>query len=491
MLKACLLLLCAALCAAAAPAAATPAPASEKVLAALFKVLKIDDVDPAACVNDVSGAGKDLRDFATDLSHGNYSEALVALGDGVSSLSTSVSGCGVAEVASKLDALAAAVKWANVSGLDGAVKVLVGAADLEKDLQALGAAIQSGDSTAVGNALGALLDQWTAVAGGCSSKTCSFVDGILRVVQTVATDYAACDAAIEPAYAQFQAGVAAMHGKNVSGAVQDFASGLDVLAKALADDSCGLAKLADVLSKIAPKLAAAVVKDDSVVVGYANVYDELFAAAVAVEDGDAVAFGMAVGRMLQSLRASNCQTKFCVVLQGILGTLQLEAGDFAQCASDADAAWHSVEAAVSAFERKSWESGANDLASAISRTAKAVGDCGVQQLAKILEDTATKLGDAALATEIGNVVSLLVEGADVTDLLTKTAADFKSKNYHALGNDLSSLSTNQTRVPLAHPLPAAMLGRGDNTLRVFVDKSCARGCIQCPATSARSCLSPE
>jgi hypothetical protein len=243
---------------------------------------------------------------------------LVALGDGVSSLSTSVSGCGVAEVASKLDALAAAVKWANVSGLDGAVKVLVGAADLEKDLQALGAAIQSGDSTAVGNALGALLDQWTAVAGGCSSKTCSFVDGILRVVQTVATDYAACDAAIEPAYAQFQAGVAAMHGKNVSGAVQDFASGLDVLAKALADDSCGLAKLADVLSKIAPKLAAAVVKDDSVVVGYANVYDELFAAAVAVEDGDAVAFGMAVGRMLQSLRASNCQTKFCVVLQGIL-----------------------------------------------------------------------------------------------------------------------------------------------------------------------------
>merc|ERR1712216_1073867 len=97
-----------------------------------------------------------------------------------------------------------------------------------------------------------------------------------------------------------------------------------------------------------PKLAAAIVKDNTVVVEYADVYDEIFAAAVAVEDGDVVSFGMAVGRMLQSLRASNCKTKFCVVLQGILGTLQLEAGDFAQCASDADAAWNSVEAAVSA-----------------------------------------------------------------------------------------------------------------------------------------------
>jgi len=437
MIKFLLLLLCGVVVTSSAP---TPTPESEKILAALFKVLKISDVDPAACVNDVSGAGKDFRDFADDVKAGNYTESLSSLGDGLSSLSTSVSGCGVAEVESKLDALAAAVKWANITKLDNAVKVLVGAADLEKDLQALGTAIRSGDPTSIGNSLGDLLDQWTAVTGGCSSKTCSFVDGILRIVQTVATDYAACDAAIEPAYVQFQAGVAAMHGKNVSGAVQDFASGLDILAKALTDDSCGLTKLADVLSKVAPKLAAAVVKDDAVIVGYANVYDELFAAAVAVEDGDAVAFGMAVGRMLQSLRASNCKTKFCVVLQGILGTLQLEAGDFAQCASDADAAWNSVEAAVSAFERKSWESGANDLASAISRTAKAVDDCGVQQLAKILEDTATKLGDAALATEIGNVVSLLVEGADVTDLLTKTAADFKSKNYNALGNDLSTLS---------------------------------------------------
>merc|ERR1711990_145864 len=44
-------------------------------------------------------------------------------------------------------------------------------------------------------------------------------------------------------------------------------------------------------------------------------------------------------------------------------------------------------------------------------------------------------------TEIGDVASILVEGADVTDLLAKTAADFKSKNYNALGADLRQLST--------------------------------------------------
>ena len=365
---------------------------------------------------------------------------------GISALSTAVAGCGVVEVESKLDALAAAVKWANITKLDkfinGAVKIVVGAADLDKDLKALGKAVRSGDPTQIGDALGSLLDKWTAVTGGCkSNKACSFVDGILRIVETVASDYSACHAAVEPAYAQFQAGVAAMHGKNVSGAVQGFAQGLDTLAQALTDDSCGLQKLAAVIEKVAPKLAAAVVKDDQVIVGYANVYDEIFAAVVSVEDGDVVAFGMSVGRMLQSLRASDCKTKFCVVLQGILGTLQLEVGDFAECAADADLALHDVEAAVRAFETTRWAEGAKDLAAAIKGTAKAVSDCGVQQLAEILEDTATQLGASSLATEIGDIASLLVSGADVTDLLSKTVADLNNNNYNALGMDLQSLST--------------------------------------------------
>jgi len=275
-----------------------------------FKALKINDVDPSACVNDVAGAGKYLRDFATDLKTSNYTKALDDLGQGISSMSTSVSGCGVKEVESKLDALAAAIKWAKISKLDSVVKVIVGAADLEKDLQALATAVVSGDATNIGNALGDLLDQWTAVTGGCTSgsKACTFIDGLLRIVQTVAVDYAPCASAIEPAYAQFEDGVAKMHSQNVTGAVADFASGLDTLAKALDNDSCGLQNLASVLSKVAPKLAAAIVKDNTVVVEYADVYDEIFAAAVAVEDGDVVAFGMAVGRMLQSLRASSCKT---------------------------------------------------------------------------------------------------------------------------------------------------------------------------------------
>jgi hypothetical protein len=418
----------------------TPAPSAAPLLSQ-FKALKITDVDPSACVNDVAGAGKHLRNFADDINNRNYTEALDSLGQGISGLSTAVSGCGVAEVESKLDGLAAAVKWANITGLDNAVKIIVGAANLEKDLEALATSIVSGDPTSIGNALSTVLDEWTAVVGGCKSKACNFIDGILRIVQTVAQDYAPCEAAIEPAYVQFQDGVVKMHAQNVSGAVEDFAGGLDTLAKALENDSCGLTNLANVLSKVAPKLAKAIVKDNSVIVEYADVYDELFAAAVAVEDGDVVAFGMAVGRMLQSLRASGCKTKFCVVLQGILGTLQLESSDFAQCSSDADEAYLHLKSAVSDFELKSWGAGVSNLASAVSMTAKAVGDCGVSDLAKILEDTATKLGDKSLATEIGDVASILIEGADVTDLLSKTAADFKGKNYNALGGDLKQLAT--------------------------------------------------
>ena len=125
-------------------------------------------------------------------------------------------------------------------------------------------------------------------------------------------------------------------------------------------------------------------------------YDELYQAAEALANHDPSAFGMQIGRLLQSLRASGCKTKACVIIQGLLGVLQIESADFAACSSDADNAFVQIEDAASAISQKNYLAGAHDLANSVAYFAKAVSSCGVSDVAKTLEDAATSLATLPL-----------------------------------------------------------------------------------------------
>jgi hypothetical protein len=224
-----------------------------------YNQLKITDVDTAKCVQDVGGAEAAFRDFATDVTGKNYSMAVGDLSKGISALSTAVDECGVQEVQHKLDALAASIKWANIStaGLDHDIEILVDASNLWKDIEALASAVKSKDTTSIGTAIGTLLSDWTAVSGGCKdNKACDFIDGLLRVLQVVMTDVKPCEVAILPAYTNLTAGMEAFKKKDYTTAILDTASGLDVLAQAISSDACGLKKVGEVLLQVAPKLAA-------------------------------------------------------------------------------------------------------------------------------------------------------------------------------------------------------------------------------------------
>ena len=152
-----------------APSPPPPAPKAssfaEKVVAELFKLLKITDVDPSTCVSDVGRADVLFRDFAKDVASKNVTVAVRQLARGLSSLTSSISGCGVTEVQNKIDLLAASIHWANIStaGFDKDVKVVVGASDLWTDIANLGAAVSKEDYSAVGSAIGTLLNDWSTI----------------------------------------------------------------------------------------------------------------------------------------------------------------------------------------------------------------------------------------------------------------------------------------------------------------------------------------
>merc|ERR1712195_282222 len=254
---------------------ATPAPApapaptdggfSRTVLKELFKLLKITDVDVDRCANSVGRADVHFEYFHQDLAFKNYSLAATDLARGLSALSTSVATCGVTEVQAKIDTFAAAIKWANVStaGLDKGVKSVVDASDLWPEIAALATAVTSKDSTAVGSSIAQLLAKWSSVTGGCKTPSCSVLDGLLRVVQVVATDIAPCEAALEAPFATLQRAAAQFQAKNYSQSVADFSTGLDGLAEAISADSCGLHSVASTLAKLSPLLANATIKIES------------------------------------------------------------------------------------------------------------------------------------------------------------------------------------------------------------------------------------
>jgi hypothetical protein len=435
-----------------APSPPPPVPKSslvEKIMAELFKLLKITDVDAQTCVNDVGGAEVFLRDFAQDIAGKNYSLAMGDLARGLSGLSTSVAGCGLTEVQAKIDLLAASIKWANIStaGFDKDVKIIVDASDLWEDLAGLATAVTSKDSTAIASALNKLLSDWTSITGGCgaNSTTCKFLDGLLRMVQVVAANTAPCEAAIEPAVTNLTDAVHLFGQKQYKAAVGDIATALDDLAVALATDACGLKQVASVLSQVAPKLASAVVKVENstavkIIVGSAEVYDELYKAAVDVEKGDISDFGVEMGLLLAKLRASGCNSSACIVLDGILASLQLEAQDFAACSKDIDAAWTDMEDSIQQFKSKNYSNGLKALGQTLTTLATGITDCGATDLAKILESVATKLGDPQAATAIGAVVQVLVQGADVTLDMQKLVQDADTKSWSSVGHDLGTLA---------------------------------------------------
>ena len=420
-----------------------------KVVASLLlKVFGIKDVDVSTCVSNVEGTSTSLKSFSAEVKVRDYKTAMLSLGKAISLVSSSVANCGVQEVNLKLDSLAIALKYPKItSGVDKAVRIVIGAGRVEKDVAALAAAVSAGNSDGVANSIGNLLKDWNSVAGGCKagSKVCPFVNGLLRLFQQSAIDIKPCEIALVSVISQFEAGAGKFSAKNYQAAVTTWAAALDATALVLKQDQCGLGALGTLVGNLSPKLAAAVVTIESsgavkIAVGSADVYDALFRSVLAIKKKDWSTFGFECGELLRLLRTSGCQTKACDILEGTLASLQLELTSIDGCLQSVDAIWSDVENSITLFHNKQPVDGVKSLGTLLVALANSVQSCNVPQLATIAETMITKMGNSPAAVEIGNVVTLLVNGADLTLEVEQSVVDFDSRNYNAFGSDLTTLA---------------------------------------------------
>jgi len=421
----------------------------KKVVATLFfKAFGIKDVDVSNCVSNVEGTSTSLKSFSAEVKVRDYKTAVLSLGKAISLLSSSVASCGVKEVNLKLDSLAIALKYPKItSGVDKAVSIVIGAGRVEKDVEALAAAWSAGNSVGVANSIGNLLNDWNAVAGGCKagSKVCPFVNGLLKLFQQTAKNIGPCENSLVAVVSQFEAGASSFSAKNYQAAVTTWAAALDATALVLTQDQCGLGQLGALMGNLSPKLAAAVVTIESsgavkIAVGSADVYDALFRSVKAIKAKDWATFGFECGELLRLLRTSGCQTKACDILEGTLASLQLELTSIDGCLQGVDAIWSDVENSVALFHNQQPVDGVKSLGTLMVALANSVQSCNVPQLATIAENMLTKMGDSPAAVQIGNVVTLLVNGADLTLQVEQSVVDFDARNYNAFGSDLTTLA---------------------------------------------------
>lgn len=417
-----------------------------KVLKVIFKLLKID-ADPATCMSDSTGAAINFKDFANEFESKSYESAIASLSKAFSGLSSSISDCGVPQVVHSIDALAIATKFAKISSkLDGIDSIMIGASELVHDVEALAAAAKSGDNTAIATSIGTFLADWTQVTGGCGDhKGCKLIGGVLRIIQEVATDITPCKEALLPAVNQMESAVTSFKGKDYKAAVKDLADSLETVAVTLKNKSCGLTRIGDLVGKLSPKLAAAVIKvEDSkavqIIVGAADVYDDVFQLVQAVEGGDWTTVGEELANLLRVLRASGCDTKACIVLEGLMASVQKELENFDACMGDANAAWADLETGMSDFKNHNYKNGIHELGSAVVTLAHAIKDCNVEGVSEVAENMFNKIHDNTIANDIGDVVQLLVQGADVTLDINRAVQDFGGKNWASFGSDLGSLA---------------------------------------------------
>ena len=105
---------------------------------------------------------------------------------------------------------------------------------------------------------------------------------------------------------------------------------------------------------------------------------------------------------------------------------------------DADSSWRDVDMAFENFKDKQFVNGAKNLGGGILQLANAVQDCDVPGIGKIAQNMFTKIGDDTVASDIGEAVQLLVNGADVT--VSYAAANTGAANTADASTDLSASS---------------------------------------------------
>eukprot|EP00762_Andalucia_godoyi_P003186 ANDGO_01102.mRNA.1 hypothetical protein len=411
------------------------------LLDGFLQTLKVVAQDMAGtCRADLSQAVASAKTAAANWEAKKYADAVTSMAVALDDIALGLGQCNLPQLADIVAKQAQKLHIAVPQDLGQKVQILVNDVDVGTAVFAVVEDLSQDNLPKMAVDLANLVSALATVGCG-NSKGCQAVSGLLQSLEILSADLSGpCAAGIDAGFTGMENGIQEFSQGSYKQGVADFATGLDNVAKSI--QLCNLNALATLLEAEAELIAGADIsvigKDVQILINGAQVADDFYTIATALEKGDMVAFGRAVGDLLSKLRALSCKSTVCTLLDGILQVLNIAAQDWGKCSSDLDAAEAKFSVAFSQMKSSQYVQALASMGDAFEQLADGVSDCDVQDLGTILENEAQllHLGNVKI---IGDAVAILSNSANLYKVFYQGAEDFASGDFRNAGIQLGQL----------------------------------------------------
>lgn len=396
-------------------------------------------IDLGACLSDVTTALADFEKAGTEFNNRQYALALQDMATGFDVTATALSACQVEAVAHVVAQVAALLRIANITYIEGVVHIFVQDADVYQDLYTIATAIATKQWASAGSAIADLVLRLQAAQ--CTTPVCIIVEALLKSMATILPSVHTCVADLDASWSDFSAFAYDVTTHAWPQAVTDFSNGLLRVAGAI--DDCGLPQVARIIAYEAQRLGLAKVVVISTTVAQIlvdghDVFSDVSQAALDLQNKNYADFGLRMADLVRVMESISCSDPACEIISGILQLLEIVVPDLGKCRATLSSGIADIQTGVTQFQNKQYGPAVASIARGLNTLGSGVSACGLPDLANWLQTEAKILGIANI-TIVGDVVQILAQGVDVYQDVYQACVDFAAKRYQAFGMDVAVL----------------------------------------------------
>jgi len=222
------------------------------------------------CEKDLKQTESDFTAGAVALSKMQVQSALTYWSNGINSMSTAATDCGLNQELAFMQQEANVLGFGNSSGTIGSLlEVVIHGEDLSKDISGVAADFESHDYRSAGVKIGKIMNELSNYTSGhnCKNDFCYVVTGIMQFMGDIQGDVRACETDFELAWHNITAAFGLLQGGSSNGnsdftfntdtnqirtGVRHLGFALQDIAKGVSD--CHLTELAEALTTLGVKL---------------------------------------------------------------------------------------------------------------------------------------------------------------------------------------------------------------------------------------------
>jgi len=181
-----------------------------------------------------------------------------------------------------------------------------------------------------------------------------------------------------------------------------------------------------------------------VVIGGADVFNELVQAFDALDAHDYHSFGLDISHIIQKINHGQCTSPFCVIIRSIFRTFDDFTTNLGECKADFSEAEAEIESFAKQMKSKEYFPALQSLSRGFEKSSATLKECDLIEIADLFAEIAYKLGLHKIEIVSKDLAKIIVTGENIFDNLdigTKYLINHDYKNFGEwIGRILEKLS---------------------------------------------------